>query len=132
LGSDVPFFLYGGTAVASGRGENVISMPPIHKLNLVLLRPPIKSISGKTAQLYSQIKPVHFTQGKYTEKLTDHIRSGAHIENHIAGSGPTLFTLLPGEDEGKDLISNLEADGLEAYLVQTVDESPLMSVGDLQ
>lgn len=39
LGSDVPFFLVGGTAYATGRGEVLTPMPPIRGIPLLLLLP---------------------------------------------------------------------------------------------
>ncbi len=40
LGSDVPFFLYGGTALAAGRGEEVYPLPDIPANHLVIAWPP--------------------------------------------------------------------------------------------
>jgi 4-diphosphocytidyl-2-C-methyl-D-erythritol kinase len=39
LGSDVPFFLLGGTAYATGRGEVLTPMPPMANIPLLLLLP---------------------------------------------------------------------------------------------
>ena len=39
LGSDVPFFLLGGTAYATGRGEVLTPMPPLSGIPLLLLLP---------------------------------------------------------------------------------------------
>lgn len=39
LGSDVPFFLAGGTAYATGRGEILTPMPPMRGIPLLLLLP---------------------------------------------------------------------------------------------
>jgi 4-diphosphocytidyl-2-C-methyl-D-erythritol kinase len=39
LGSDVPFFLVGGTAYATGRGEELAAMQPAPKIPLLLLFP---------------------------------------------------------------------------------------------
>lgn len=39
LGSDVPFFLVGGTAYATGRGEVLTPMPPMTDIPLLLLLP---------------------------------------------------------------------------------------------
>jgi 4-diphosphocytidyl-2-C-methyl-D-erythritol kinase len=39
LGSDMPFFLLGGTAYATGRGEVLTPMPPLTNLPLLLLLP---------------------------------------------------------------------------------------------
>jgi len=39
LGSDVPFFLAGGTAYATGRGEKLVSLPPVARIPLLLVLP---------------------------------------------------------------------------------------------
>jgi 4-diphosphocytidyl-2-C-methyl-D-erythritol kinase len=39
LGSDVPFFLVGGTAYATGRGEVITPLPPVRGVSLLLLLP---------------------------------------------------------------------------------------------
>lgn len=39
LGSDVPFFLYGGTAVARGRGEQITLLDDAPRLSLVVVKP---------------------------------------------------------------------------------------------
>ena len=56
LGSDVPFFLYGGTALAEGRGERVTPLPPLRHADLVLVAPPI-DLPAKTATLYRSLDP---------------------------------------------------------------------------
>jgi len=69
LGSDVPFFLYGGTALVEGRGEKVTKLPPLPKRWVVLLMPPFSRMPGKTARLYASLKASHYTDGQITEKL---------------------------------------------------------------
>ena len=39
---------------------------------------------------------------------------------HLAGSGPTLFTMVQGKAQGQKLYRSLRREGLEAYLVQTM------------
>jgi len=48
VGSDVPFFLDGGTAVATGRGECVRRLPSLHRLWLVIVVPSF-GVSTKAA-----------------------------------------------------------------------------------
>jgi 4-diphosphocytidyl-2-C-methyl-D-erythritol kinase len=48
LGSDVPFFLTGGTVIAEGRGEKLISFLPTPEMWIVILKPEI-SISTRWA-----------------------------------------------------------------------------------
>lgn len=42
LGSDVPFFVRGGTALVSGRGERVHALPDAEALWFVLVQPPVR------------------------------------------------------------------------------------------
>jgi len=69
LGSDVPFFLYGGTALVEGRGEKVRVLPPLPRRWVVLLVPPFSRMPEKTARLYASLKASHYTDGQITEKL---------------------------------------------------------------
>lgn len=46
LGSDVPFFLYGGIALATGRGENIQPLPDSLKGGILLINPGIQISSG--------------------------------------------------------------------------------------
>ncbi len=52
LGSDVPFFLQGGTALGSGRGEIVEPLPDIPPKNLVILFP---GVHVPTAEAYRSL-----------------------------------------------------------------------------
>ena len=75
LGSDVPFFLLGGTALAQGRGEEVQSLPPLTSGHFVFLVPQVE-IPQKTATLYGQLTPEHYTGGEVSQRLREHIDEG--------------------------------------------------------
>lgn len=62
LGSDVPFFIYGGTCLVEGRGEKVRPISPLSNKWIVLLIPPI-TISQKTATLYSYVSSRNYSSG---------------------------------------------------------------------
>ena len=68
LGSDVPFFIYGGTALIEGRGEKVTPLPVSAPVWFVLLIPPLPKISNKTQQLYSRLDSSHFTDGHLVDR----------------------------------------------------------------
>ena len=152
LGSDVPFFLVGGTALARGRGEVVTPLPPLRSAWLVLATPPIQ-IASKTATLYGALRPADFTPGGATERLARALPAGAPLSPsdlfnvfepvaervfpglteyraklleagatsvHLTGSGPTLFSLVEGREEGEVLQRRWAALGLEAHVVKTV------------
>jgi 4-diphosphocytidyl-2-C-methyl-D-erythritol kinase len=152
LGSDVAFFISGGTALAEGRGERITVLPPLPEFLLVITRPPIK-LEKKTARLYGALTPSNYTHGQATHRLlaamqaksplTDDLlfngfekvapqvfpsfsthqerfrEAGArHI--HLAGSGPTMFTLVKGQGEGIRITVVLERAGQPAYLVKSI------------
>ena len=75
LGSDVPFFLTGGTAMMEGRGEVVRPLPPMPTTHLVLLAPP-DDVPAKTATLYRSLKPSHYTDGTSSARLAACIERG--------------------------------------------------------
>jgi 4-diphosphocytidyl-2-C-methyl-D-erythritol kinase len=59
LGSDVPFCVMGGTMLATGRGEILEPLPPLH-LHLVILKPRDLSISTPWAyQTHRQLRAHH-------------------------------------------------------------------------
>jgi len=64
LGSDVPFFLTGGAAFVSGRGETVEPIKSPGRLWVVLVKPPLKS---DTATAYSSLDRLR-KEGNIEEK----------------------------------------------------------------
>ena len=76
LGSDVPFFIYGGTALVEGRGEKIIALPSLPLTWFVLLVPPLPKIPQKTAQMYSKLNSGHFTQGQFVDAASVYLRQG--------------------------------------------------------
>ena len=58
LGSDVPFFLFGGLAHATGTGNNVSILPESKKLHLILVTPNAKV---STAAAYAALKAPSLT-----------------------------------------------------------------------
>ena len=65
LGSDVPFFIHGGSALIQGRGEKVSPLAATVPGWFVLLIPPLPEIPRKTQQLYSRLNARHFTGGQF-------------------------------------------------------------------
>ena len=152
LGSDVAFFLYGGTALVKGRGEIVTSLPPVSPMRVVLLLPPIPRISGKTKRLYANVEVGHYTVGQITDRLVTWLTGGREVvssmlfnvfddvardsftwlkqyweqflkagalEVHLAGSGPTLFTIMEDRAQVEKIYRHLQEQGLECYLLET-------------
>jgi 4-diphosphocytidyl-2-C-methyl-D-erythritol kinase len=153
LGSDVTFFLYGGTALVRGRGEIVTPLPPFPHMWVVLMVPPVPRLPGKTGQLYASLKANHYTDGQITGRLLEILREGREFtpsllfntfENvtftrlskigtyrshalkvgapniHLAGSGPTLYTLLEDRTQAEELYFRLRQQRMQPYLAETL------------
>ncbi len=78
IGSDVAFFVYGGTALAEGRGERVTPLPDLTPMWLVLLVPPFH-LPEKTRRMYSTLTSGDFTDGSRTEALLRRLRQGLPV-----------------------------------------------------
>lgn len=76
LGSDVPFFLCGGTAVVQGRGEIVTPLPDFPRHRVVLVMPDVPHLPGKTAALYASLNASHYTDGNITERMVQELKEG--------------------------------------------------------
>jgi len=83
LGSDVPFFIRGGTALAEGRGEILTPLPPIPHCRVIVVLPPVPRLPGKTAQLYARLTPNHYTDGQITEKMATALREGREFPRQL-------------------------------------------------
>jgi 4-diphosphocytidyl-2-C-methyl-D-erythritol kinase len=153
LGSDVVFFLHGGTALVAGRGEKITPLPPLTRMWVVLVIPDVPVEPGKTGRMYAGLKPAHFTDGKITQKLVETLHKGkgfkpsmlfntfeniafddynirrVYVEHlvklgaphvHLAGSGPTLFTILEEREKAVNLFKICRNQGMKTYLVGTL------------
>lgn len=83
LGSDVPFFLGGGTALMSGRGEQLEPLLSPAATWVVVVVPPVSRESGKTARAYGRLEAADFTGGERTERLAATLRSGGRLDGEL-------------------------------------------------
>ncbi|MCY4109760.1 MAG: 4-(cytidine 5'-diphospho)-2-C-methyl-D-erythritol kinase [Chloroflexi bacterium] len=112
LGSDVAFFLRGGTALARGRGHEMSTLPesPRHE---VVIAMPEQSLS--TARVYGNVRSHHFTDGTATLALAEGLSDGRLLYSRIRNSlqAPAV-KLLP---EIETLIAELRRLGAKASIV---------------
>jgi 4-diphosphocytidyl-2-C-methyl-D-erythritol kinase len=80
LGSDVPFFLHGGTCEVSGRGEEVRQLPDMSKNWFVIVKPDGPTLPNKTKRMYMALKKEDFTDGRFTTGIGRTIASGKPID----------------------------------------------------
>jgi 4-diphosphocytidyl-2-C-methyl-D-erythritol kinase len=79
LGADVPFFLHGPAALATGTGNQLESLPPPPPVWVVLVRPDL-DLPGKTARLYRALTPDDWTDGARTHAQAARLRAGAGLD----------------------------------------------------
>ena len=73
LGSDVAFFLNGGTALVKGRGEIITPLKPLSRWWVVLAVPAITRPADKTKLLYDSLTAEHYTDGQKSEALAQRL-----------------------------------------------------------
>ncbi|MFC3899452.1 4-(cytidine 5'-diphospho)-2-C-methyl-D-erythritol kinase [Aliicoccus persicus] len=147
IGSDIPFCVYGGTALATGRGEKIERLPKPPHAWVVIAKPPL-SVSTKV--IYDHLKPgknkpkssemveaIHnksysamiaamkndlqeVTRRKYSKVnvLLNKMQSLGADKAMMSGSGPTVFGIVQKERQAKQLSNALRGFCSEVYVVR--------------
>jgi 4-diphosphocytidyl-2-C-methyl-D-erythritol kinase len=104
IGSDVPFFIYGGTCLSEGRGEKIDKLPDIDKTWFILLKPSLPGQAGKTGRLYGLIVQHQYTGGEYTFRMKQSIDSGHGLAGLYNVFDHVVSEAYPGLDRYFDLL----------------------------
>ncbi len=123
LGSDVPFFLVGGTALARGRGEDVSRLPDQGDCQVVLVNP---GFGVSTAEIFQGVTSSMYTSGEASSRFAElpmnhpvstwpllnalhavtislypevaevleYMQAWGAVQTQMCGSGPTCFGLF--------------------------------------
>jgi 4-diphosphocytidyl-2-C-methyl-D-erythritol kinase len=149
LGSDVPFFLRGGAALATGRGETVEPLQG-RSLALVLVNP---RFPASTAEMYGRLTPAMYSDGTATRALARSLRRGpariaASLYNGMeavasgvfpqiprmraallaagalgalmSGSGPTVFGVARSHEQARQIRARVARGSWECWAVRTL------------
>ena len=82
VGSDVSFFLWGGTALAEGRGERVSPLPSVPPMYLTLIFPDI-TVPDKTKTMYSRLTPANYSDGGVTGRMLQILAGGQAVRESV-------------------------------------------------
>lgn len=93
LGSDVPFFLRGGTALATDRGTELVSLPTPIDIWCVIVSPTI-IIHGKTATLYRSLTRERFSDGSAVRRQAERLRLGKPLDPTVLANAFVAPLLL--------------------------------------
>ena len=152
IGSDVSFCVYGGTALATGRGEKIKELPPPPACWVVLAKP---KIGVSTADVYGGLKLdgikhpntkqmieaieeedyelVCQSLGNVLETVTFNLHPEVVTIKEqmqrfgadavlMSGSGPTVFGLVDSESRATRIYNGLRGFCEEVYIVRTLGE----------
>jgi 4-diphosphocytidyl-2-C-methyl-D-erythritol kinase len=150
LGSDVPFFLTGGTALGTGRGEKITSWARGPEITLVLVKPeeglstPAVYQSGKAVMtkgdmardfeailreadvakmgraLFNGLEPATFFLRPDVETVKNQLLQAGAWGALVSGSGPTVFGVAENPSQGRHIGKEMEGKGHSVFVVPTV------------
>ena len=130
LGSDVPFFVSGGTATARGTGARVSSLPDLRRAWFVVVTPDL-ILPEKTRTLYGELKPTDLSNGDATQMLEERIRAGDALDPRLMTNSFTRPLLARAEV--RRAVEVLRAAGAELVLPAGAGPSvfaPVRGIGD--
>jgi 4-diphosphocytidyl-2-C-methyl-D-erythritol kinase len=112
LGSDVPFCVRGGTALATGRGEKLQSIPSPPQCWVILAKPPI---NVSTADVYGKLRANELKSHPSLRNMLDALENQSFAD--MCGAlGNVLESVTlerhPEVKQIKDLMERLGADGV--------------------
>lgn len=129
LGSDIPFCINGGTAIATGRGEQLDAIADLADLWVVLAKYRDLSVSTPWAyQTYRQnYSESYITNIEAVRQRSDRVRSGSLFKAIMAKNGAKIGSLLYNDLEKVVLPANSRVGRLKDAFINTNTLGAMMS-----
>ncbi|SDO59466.1 4-(cytidine 5'-diphospho)-2-C-methyl-D-erythritol kinase [Alkalicoccus daliensis] len=150
IGSDVPFCVYGGTAVARGRGEKLTFLPAPPPCWVVLAKPragvstkdiyarlqletmkhpdtagmiqaiEAKDFDGICARLENVMEKATFALAPEVKVIKNRLEQYGSEGTVMSGSGPTVFALSKNQSKAERLYNGLKGFMEEVHVVRLI------------
>ncbi len=111
LGSDVPFFLYGGTAIGSGRGESIEPLPDVERKFMLIVTP---NVAVPTSEAFRGLNLPPLTKND-PESILELCRKAGQefLDGRLVPANDferSVFALFPEIERVRDRLVELGAD----------------------
>jgi 4-diphosphocytidyl-2-C-methyl-D-erythritol kinase len=150
LGSDVPFFLAGGAALGTGRGEKITSWQHFISLSVLLIKTPeglstpavyrsgkAQMTSGEKAKsfhevlrqgsserfissLFNGLEPAAFHLRPDVRDVKERLLQEGAQGALVSGSGPTVFAVTNDHEQAVSIGKKFQAEGFEVFVTETI------------
>lgn len=111
LGSDVPFFVRGGTALATGTGTTLAALPPVERWFVIVV--PHVNVPAKTQTMYRRLQLQDFSNGAEVLAVARSIEQASELPQRFPN---TFMARLPELTEFTRVIAAFEYAGLTCSL----------------
>ncbi len=130
VGSDVPFFLVGGAALAMGRGDRVKPLGDGPRQRLIIAWLGAPSPADKTARMYRALTEGAFSDGSHTGRLAAKLwRNEPVADDDVVNAFETV--MAAEQPETSRMFGELRARGLRPHLCGA-GPSLFLLVGDAE
>lgn len=149
LGSDVPFFLEGGTALGRGRGELLEPLPSLPDHAVVLVKPSFgvstrdayrwydehapegteacpaprraEDWPGALTRAANDLQPAVAARHPEVDELAGQLRAAGASLAAMSGSGSAVFGLFPQSEDAEEVAQRLVRPGRTVVVTSTLD-----------
>jgi 4-diphosphocytidyl-2-C-methyl-D-erythritol kinase len=150
IGSDVPFFLYSGQAIAKGRGEKIVPIKLYGDYWLVLICPNLMISTGRVyqnakfdltagksfinldfcdnkddflkrlRQFHNDLEKVVMPRHKIIRQIKKTLENSGAIKSSMSGSGPTVYGLFEKKSQAEEVARKLSQDDWQIFLTRPI------------
>lgn len=151
LGMDVPFFFYGPTALARGRGEVLTTLAPLPKFWVLLVNPGFETstawvyknlnlrltkkvdcnkiarlaVRNIAESLHNDLETVTATTHPVINRIKEVLLARGAMGACMSGSGPTVFGIFETEEACRAVAKSISGEGWKLYPAEVLTVSPL-------